>query len=110
MARARDNHTQQRYNHEGQANAKSSDDIMRHQIGRSQGTHHHPFPGIGSTTQLRSLKQSQTCTLACMSLNQGMAIGQAVPANIKSHSPTHTAPTIDSTNIVPRTSVTYRHW
>ncbi|KAL2500922.1 hypothetical protein Fot_34770 [Forsythia ovata] len=48
MARAKDNHAQQRYNHGGQVNVKPSDGGVGHQTGHHQGGYQFPFSGTGS--------------------------------------------------------------
>ncbi|KAL2493533.1 hypothetical protein Fot_37290 [Forsythia ovata] len=64
--------------------------------------------GPDPSTQLRSLKQSQTCTLACMPPIKRLLLDKQVLTNLK----IHTSPYCtyhQFTDIVPRTA-TYRHW
>ncbi|KAL2549742.1 hypothetical protein Fot_11272 [Forsythia ovata] len=110
MAKARDNHTQQRYNHEGHANAKSSDDNARRQTGRRQRTQQCPFPGTGSNYAAEITEAIPNLHTGLHAPNQGIAAGQVGPASLKSRSLAHTALSIDSIGIVPKTTMTYRHW
>ncbi|KAL2529128.1 hypothetical protein Fot_21729 [Forsythia ovata] len=65
MSRARDNHTQQRYNHGGHVNTKPYDGGMRHQTGHRQGTHQRPFLETGSS-------YAAEITEAILNLHAGM--------------------------------------
>ncbi|KAL2488993.1 hypothetical protein Fot_42285 [Forsythia ovata] len=107
MAKARDNHTQQRYNHESHANTKPSDDITCRQIGCRQGTHQCSFQGTGSSYASEITKTIPNLHTGMSVPNQRMT--RHAPVNLKSHSPAHTVPTISSTCIGPKTAVTYKH-
>ncbi|KAL2538424.1 hypothetical protein Fot_19815 [Forsythia ovata] len=83
MARAKNNHTQQHYNHKGHANAKSSDDNMRRQTGRRQRTHQRSFPGTGSSYAAEITEAIPNLHTGLHAPNQGMAAGQAGPNKSK---------------------------
>ncbi|KAL2551686.1 hypothetical protein Fot_05305 [Forsythia ovata] len=76
MAKARDNHTQQHYNHGGHANAKSSDDNIHRQAGCRQGTHQHPFLGTRFSYVMEITEAIPNLHIGLHAPNQEIAAGQ----------------------------------
>ncbi|KAL2508942.1 hypothetical protein Fot_32589 [Forsythia ovata] len=83
MAKARDNHTQQRYNHGGYANTKSSDDNTSRQTKHRQGTHQRPFVGTGSSYASEITEAIPNLYIGMHASNQGMAARQTYPIKSK---------------------------
>ncbi|KAL2529695.1 hypothetical protein Fot_22296 [Forsythia ovata] len=110
MAKAKDNHTQHRYNHGGHANGKSSYDNAHRQTERRQRTYQRLFPATRSSYTSEITEAIPNFHIGLYTPNQGMATGQTGPASLKSHLSSHTTLTIGSTGIAPRTAMTYRNW
>ncbi|KAL2509374.1 hypothetical protein Fot_33021 [Forsythia ovata] len=83
IARARDNHTQQRYNHGGHMNTKPSDGGIHQQTGNRQGTYHRPFPGTGSSYAAEITETIPNLHAGINVPNQGMSTGEACSSKSK---------------------------
>ncbi|KAL2502397.1 hypothetical protein Fot_36245 [Forsythia ovata] len=83
MARAKDNHTQLRYGNGIHANAKSSYDNTRRQIGCQQGTHQRPFPGTGFSYAAEISELIHKLHTGLHTHNQEMTAEQAGPSKPK---------------------------
>ncbi|KAL2554101.1 hypothetical protein Fot_07720 [Forsythia ovata] len=83
MARARDNHTQQRYNHGGLVNPKPPDGRTRHQIRHRQGTHQRPFPGTRSNYAAEIIEPIPNSHTGMNASNQEMLVGKVGPRKSK---------------------------
>ncbi|KAL2557645.1 hypothetical protein Fot_02384 [Forsythia ovata] len=86
MAKVRENHTQQWYNHGGHANAKSSNDNTHRQTRRHQETRQRPFPETGSSYAAEITQTIPNLYTSLHAPNQGIAVGQTGPSKSKNPS------------------------
>ncbi|KAL2508916.1 hypothetical protein Fot_32563 [Forsythia ovata] len=83
MAIARDNHVQQRYNHESHANAKPSSGGVSQQTGHHQWTHQRPFLGTRSSYAVEIIEHILNLYAGANTFNLGVPAGKVGSSKAK---------------------------